>query len=214
MSTSPPTLIRNSLRWAVTPASWTGCATTTASTSSSKPGLAANTAATSPAWHTPRDSPRASPGCEPEPPVCCRDLPPAPRLGQFRRENRRGAHPPGVGDELGQPAWIHLGQPHHHQRPAVVAGRAEEQVRFAEDEGLLLRFVSHIQDGNVGPDYPPPARLVLRVGPDEALAADPEVEAVTVDLLHMRQRQREAPHVILVSHPDASFAECSYAPTG
>ena len=44
-------------------------------------------------------------------------------------------------------------------------------------------------------------RLALGIGPDEPLAADPEVEAVAVDLLHVGQRQRQSAHVLGVSHP-------------
>jgi hypothetical protein len=43
--------------------------------------------------------------------------------------------------------------------------------------------------------------LVLGIGPDEPPAAHPEVEAVAVDLLHVWQRQRQAAHVRVVSHP-------------
>src|SRR6185437_12170697 len=69
MSTSPPTLIPNSLRCVATPANWTGYATTMGSTSLSRPGSAVSTADTSPACHTLRGLPRASPGCEPGLPV-------------------------------------------------------------------------------------------------------------------------------------------------
>src|SRR6185312_109215 len=40
------------------------------------------------------------------------------------------------------------------------------------------------------------------IGPDKALAADPEVEAVAVDLLDVRERERHRPHIVGVSHPD------------
>src|SRR5262249_37477565 len=44
------------------------------------------------------------------------------------------------------------------------------------------------------------ARAALRIGPDEPLVAHPEVEAVAVDLLHVRQRQCEAAHVVGIGH--------------
>jgi hypothetical protein len=54
----------------------------------------------------------------------------------------RGTHPPRVGHELGQPLGVHLRQPQHHQRPAVVAGRGEEDLGLAEQESLLLSLVA------------------------------------------------------------------------
>ena len=52
---------------------------------------------------------------------------------QVTGQRARGAHPPGVGHELGQPADVDLPQPQHDQRPAVVAGRGEEDLRLAEE---------------------------------------------------------------------------------
>jgi hypothetical protein len=48
---------------------------------------------------------------------------------------------------------------------------------------LLLRFVAHVQHRDVGADGSFPARHPLGVRPDEAPAADTEVEAVALDLL-------------------------------
>src|SRR5262249_10570657 len=60
------------------------------------------------------------------------------------------------------------------------------------------------QHRDVGPDDPGPARRPLRIGPHEPLAAHPEIEAVTVDLLHLRQLERQAAHVVGVSHRSTS----------
>jgi len=73
-------------------------------------------------------------------------------------------------------------EPQQDQRPALVAGRGEEQVRLALQERLLLGLVPHEEHGDVGPEDARPAGLPLRVGPDEALAGDPEVEALALDL--------------------------------
>ena len=75
----------------------------------------------------------------------------------------RGTHPPGVGHELGQAVDVHLRQPQHHQRPAVVAGRGEEDLGFAEEQGLLLGLIAHVQHRDVGPDDPALAGLSLGV---------------------------------------------------
>ena len=93
-----------------------------------------------------------------------------------------------------------VGQPQHHQRQAVVAGRGEELVRLAEQQGLLLGLVADVEHRDVGPDAPRLTRQPLGVGPDETLAADAEVEAVAVDLRHVRQGKRQTAHVIGVSH--------------
>ena len=45
----------------------------------------------------------------------------------------RRAHPPRVGHELLQAPGVHVRQAQHHQRPAVVAGRGEEQPGLAEE---------------------------------------------------------------------------------
>ena len=55
---------------------------------------------------------------------------------------------------------------------------------------------------NIGPQHPALARLAFGIGPDEPPAADPEVEAIAVDLLHVRQRQRQPAHVVGISHKD------------
>jgi hypothetical protein len=55
---------------------------------------------------------------------------------------------------------------------------------------------------DVDPDAPALARPALGVRPDEPVTADPEVEAVAVDLLHVRQGKRQAAHVIGVRTRD------------
>ena len=54
------------------------------------------------------------------------------RLAVLAGQRVRGAHPPRVGQQLGQPPGAHLRQPQQHQRPAVVAGRGEEDSGLAE----------------------------------------------------------------------------------
>ena len=61
----------------------------------------------------------------------------------------------------------------------------------------------------------------LRIGPDEAPVADPEVEAVAVDLHRMRKAQRDPADVVCINHADRrvgpfwrfvteSLARCPY----
>src|SRR5262249_54073550 len=90
------------------------------------------------------------------------------------------------------------------QRPVTVPGRGEEEPRLAEEQGLLLGLVADEQHRDVAADDPWLSRPALGIGPDEPLAAHPEVEAVAVDLLHARQGQRQAAHVVGVSHGGAS----------
>ena len=54
----------------------------------------------------------------------------------------------------------------------------------------------------------------LGVGPDEALVAHPEVEAVAVDLLHVRQRERQPAYVVGVSHGWTAGRRSAYGMTG
>jgi len=105
-------------------------------------------------------------------------------------ERVRGTHPPRVGHELPQALDVPLRQPQHHQRPAVVAGRGEEDLGLAEQQSLLLGLVADEQHRDVGPDEPRLARSALGVGPDEPLVGHPEVEAVALDLRHIRQGER------------------------
>ena len=112
----------------------------------------------------------------------------------------RRPHPPRVGHQLGQPAKTYLRQADQHQRPAGVLRGGEEEVRLTQEQRLLLGLVAHVEHGDVRPDPPGLARLVLGIGPDETPAAHPEVKAVAVDLLHLWQRQRQAAHVRVVSH--------------
>jgi len=111
-----------------------------------------------------------------------------------------GTHPPRIGHELRQSRDIHVCQSQHHQRPAVVGGRGEEHGGLAEQESLLLGLVTDVEHRDVGPQHPGPARSALGLGPDEALVGHPEVEAVAVDVRHMRQRVCCASYVIGVGH--------------
>jgi hypothetical protein len=76
----------------------------------------------------------------------------------------------------------------------------KEQPRLAQQQRLLLRLIADVEHRDIGPQDPALARLAFGIGPDEPLAADPEVEAVAVDLLHVRQRQRQPAHVLGISH--------------
>src|SRR5215469_3828315 len=67
-------------------------------------------------------------------------------FAQLGGERLGGSHPPRVGHQLRQAAAVHLRQPQHHQRPAVVAGRSEEEPRLAEQQGLFLGLVTDIED--------------------------------------------------------------------
>src|SRR5260221_817770 len=131
---------------------------------------------------------------------------------QFVGDLLRSGHPPCVGDKLGQPLDVHLGQPQHYQRPVAVSRRGEEQMSLAAEQSLFLRLVANIQNCDLGTNDTRLARQALRVGPNEPLATDAEVKAVAVDLLHTRQRQREAAHVVGVSHGSSSrIAASAYA---
>jgi hypothetical protein len=112
--------------------------------------------------------------------------------------------PARVGHQLRQPHEVHLRQPQHDQRPAVVAGRGEERLGLAQQKCLLLGLVTNEQHRDVGPDQPRLARPALRVGPHEALVAHPEVKAVAVNLLHVRQGECEPTNVVGVSHRGGS----------
>src|SRR5215472_16349003 len=125
-------------------------------------------------------------------------------LPQFAGNRRWGAHPPCVDNQFRQALLVYFCEPEHHQRPAVVPGRGEEDPRLAEQQRLLLSFVADIQHRDIGTDHPGLPGRPLGIGPDEPLAAHPEVEAVAVDLLHLRQRQRQAAHVVGVGHQGSS----------
>jgi hypothetical protein len=101
-------------------------------------------------------------------------------------ERVRRTHAPGVGDEFFQTVEVHFLQPQHDQRHPVIGGRGEEAFRLAEQQRLLLRLVADVQYGDVGPDDPRLTWSALGVGPDESFAGDAEIEAVAVDLDHMR----------------------------
>src|SRR2546423_1865092 len=94
-----------------------------------------------------------------------------PHVLELSRQLVRGPHPPGVGHQLGQPPGVHYVQPQHHQRPAVIPARGEEQIRLTKQQRLLLRLVTHVQHGDIVPDDPALPGKPLRVGPDEPLAA-------------------------------------------
>jgi hypothetical protein len=97
-------------------------------------------------------------------------------------------------------------QPKHHQRPAVVARCGEEQLWLAEQQGLFLRFVADVEHRDIGADHARLPRRAFGVGPHEALAADPEVEAVDIDLLHVWQPESDAANVVGISHRCGSKA--------
>jgi hypothetical protein len=54
---------------------------------------------------------------------------------------------------------------------------------------LLLGLVTDEQHRDVGADHPRLACSALRIRPDEPLVGHPEVEAVALDLFHVRQSQ-------------------------
>jgi hypothetical protein len=82
----------------------------------------------------------------------------------------------------------------------VVLRSGEEDLGFAEEQRLLLGFVADVQHRDVGPDAPGLALPALGIGPDEPVSCHSEVEAVAVDLLCLRQAQRQAAHIVRVSH--------------
>jgi hypothetical protein len=86
----------------------------------------------------------------------------------------------------------------------VVPGSGEEDLGLAQQQCLLLGFVADVQHRDVGPDQPGLALPALGIGPDEPIACHAEVEAVAVDLLHVRQRKRQAAHVVGGSHRGSS----------
>src|SRR5262249_8587080 len=101
------------------------------------------------------------------------------------REFTRCAHPPGVGHQLGQALSVHRLQPQHHEWPALVTGRDEETLGLAKQECLLLGLIAHVEHRDVDTDDPRLSRCPLWIGPDESPAADPEVETVAVNFLHL-----------------------------
>jgi predicted ATPase len=122
-------------------------------------------------------------------------------VGEVAGEVGWRAHSPRVDHEFRQPIDAHPRQPQHDQRQPVVRGRREEDVGLTQKQRLLLGFVADVQHRDVGPDDARSTRDAFRVRPDEPLVADPEVEAVAVDLDHVRQRQRQAADIVGVSHP-------------
>jgi hypothetical protein len=103
------------------------------------------------------DAIAAGPGC---PGITAPPSTDRPRSAPFRapeiiglvglaHERLRGTHPPRIGHELPQPFDVHLRQPQHHQRPAVLAGRGEEELRLAQEQSLLLRLIADEQHRDV-----------------------------------------------------------------
>jgi hypothetical protein len=82
----------------------------------------------------------------------------------------------------------------------VVLRGGEEDLGLAEQQGLLLGLVADVEHRDVGPDEPGLALPALGIGPDEPASGDAEVEAVTVDFLHLRQGERQAAHVVGGGH--------------
>src|SRR3954464_710792 len=91
-------------------------------------------------------------------------------------------HAPRVGDELLEPLHGDAVQPEHDDRPASVTVSGEELVRLAFEQRLLLGLVPDEEHRDVGADDPPPTGLTFGIGPDEAAAPHPEVEALALDL--------------------------------
>jgi hypothetical protein len=88
----------------------------------------------------------------------------------------------------------------------------KEGLRLAQQKCLLLSLIADEQHRDVGPDQPRLAQSALRVGPDETLATHPEVKPVALNLLHVRQAEREPMHVVGVSHRDRfPIAPTAYA---
>ena len=84
----------------------------------------------------------------------------------------------------------------------MIAGTREDKSgeALAEQQGLLLRFVTDVQHRDVGADDALPARSALGIGPDEPLVGDPEVETVAVDLHDVGQGEGQLADVVGVSH--------------
>jgi hypothetical protein len=122
-------------------------------------------------------------------------------LTELVSERHRGTHPPRIGHELCQALGGYLSQPQHDKRLAIVSGGGEEQPWLTKEKRLLPGLITDVQHGDVGPDDPRPSESTPWVRPDEPLTRHPAVEAVTVDLLDLRQPEREAAHVVSISAP-------------
>src|ERR1700741_3482853 len=97
---------------------------------------------------------------------------------------------------------------------AVVVRLCEELVRVGGQEGLLLLPVGHPNCEHGGLRHPRLLRLqAFQPDPRDSLAAHREPEPVG-GLLHLGQRQRDAPDVGLVSHAGSRRTGCPRCPPG